>query len=88
MPQKQSAEKALRKISRRTLRNDLVRKNLDYLKRSLKKARTNNDTAKVEELSKKLIQTLDKAAKRRIVHPNKAARHKSRMMKKVNLRKA
>ncbi len=87
MPQTKSAEKALRKTVRRTKRNDSIRQNLDYLWRQFKKAQTNNDAAKIEELSKKLIKTLDKAAKRRIIHPNKASRHKSGIMKKINKKK-
>ena len=84
MPQKKSAEKALRQIKKRTERNDLVKKNLDYLFRNFKKAINNNDGAKAEELSKKIIKSLDKSAKKNIIKKNTAARKKSRMMKKVN----
>ncbi len=31
------------------------------------------------------ISTLDKAAKQGVIHPNKAARHKSHLMKKLNV---
>lgn len=84
MPQTKSAAKALRQTKRRTERNDKVRKNLDYLFRQFKKALTNKDKSKTEEYAQKLIKALDKAAKRRIIHPNKAARKKSDLMKKVN----
>jgi len=36
------------------------------------------------EVVRQAISKLDKAAKRGIIHRNKAARHKSRLMKKLN----
>ena len=84
MPQTKSAKKDLRKIQKRTLHNDSVRKNLDYLFRQFKKAIDTKDKTKAEEISKKLIKSLDKAAKRNIVHKNKASRKKSDTIKKVN----
>lgn len=84
MPQTKSAEKALRQTKRRTERNDQVRKNLDYLFRQFKKALANKDKTKAKESAQKLIKTLDKAAKKNIIHKNKAARKKSDLMKEIN----
>jgi len=84
MPQTKSAEKALRQTKRRTERNDQVRKNLDYLFRQFKKALANKDKTKAKESAQKIIKILDKAAKRNIIHKNKAARKKSDLMKEVN----
>ena len=84
MPQTKSAIKALRQTKRRTAHNKKVKKNLDYLFRQFKKNIGANDKIKAGEYTKKLIKTLDKAAKRNIIHKNKAAREKSKIMKKIN----
>jgi ribosomal protein S20 len=44
---------------------------------------TTGDAAKAEELALKAFQIMDKAAKTRTIHPNKAARHKSQVMRAV-----
>lgn len=36
-----------------------------------------------EALVKEAVQTLDRAARKGVIHPNKAARHKSRLMKRL-----
>ncbi len=84
MPQTKSAKKALRQTKKRTKRNFKVKKDLDYLFRQLKKALNQSDKAKTEEFSKKLIKALDKAAQKKVIKKNTAARKKSRLMKKVN----
>lgn len=84
MPQSKSAKKALRQTKKRTERNLGIKKNLDYLYRQFKKALDQKDKSKVEEFSKKLIKALDKAAQKKVIKKNTAARKKSRMMQKVN----
>lgn len=42
------------------------------------------DLEKAREAVKKAAVAIDKAAKKGVVHPNNAARHKSRLMKKFN----
>jgi small subunit ribosomal protein S20 len=84
MPQKKSAEKALRQIKRKTERNDNVRRNLDYLYRQFKKALNSNDKEKMQKIAKDLSKSLDKAAQKNVIHKNAAGRKKSRLMKKVN----
>ncbi|MFH1610898.1 MAG: 30S ribosomal protein S20 [Patescibacteria group bacterium] len=84
MSQTKSAEKALRQVKTRTKRNSVVKENIDYLFRQFKKAISDNNKTKAEELAKKLTKAIDKAAKRSIFHKNNAARKKSKMVKKVN----
>ena len=84
MPQTKSAKKALRQTKTRTVRNLLVKKNINYLLRNFKKAIETSDKTKAEEISKKLIKSLDKAAKKNIIHKNSSARKKSRIVKKMN----
>jgi len=74
MPVIRSAKKKLRKDIKRELANDRIRASLAQ---TLKKV-GRNPNAKLLALSMK---ALDKAAKKNIIHKNKAARIKSRLAK-------
>jgi len=79
-----SAEKQMRQSVKRRARN---RKNLSQLKSQVKKLRAAIATGDAEAAKKLLPQTvgeIDKAAKKGVVHDNAAARHKSRLTRKVN----
>ena len=84
MPQKRQAKKELRKSKTRTVRNQAVKNNIDFLLRQFKKAVAANNKAQAEELAKKLTKAIDKAAKRNIFHKNNAARKKSKLARKLN----
>jgi small subunit ribosomal protein S20 len=84
MPHKHAAIKWLRKTKKRTIKNQSTKDGLEYLLRQLKKALEAKDKTKTAEIAKKLSQALDKAAEKRLIHKNNAARKKSRIMKKVN----
>ncbi len=84
MPQLKQSAKRLRQSIKRAKSNKIVKDNLDYLFRQFKKAVKGADKSKVDEYAAKLIKVIDKAAKKRIYQKNKAARKKSRLMKKVN----
>ncbi len=72
MPITLSAKKALRRDRRRAIVNRRLR---DQLKKVLKRARKNP----TEKLLNQANSLLDQAARKRIIHPNKAARLKSRL---------
>lgn len=72
MPITQSALKALRKSKRKAKSNKPV-KNL--VKKTVKQARKNPSVTSL----KKVYSSLDKAAKRKIIHKKKASRLKSRL---------
>ena len=79
-----SAEKQMRQSVKRRARN---RKNLSQLKTRVKMLRAAIATGDAEAAKKLLPQTvgeIDKAAKKGVVHDNAAARHKSRLTRKVN----
>lgn len=76
MPIIKSAIKKVRKDKLRTARNKKRELNLKSL---VKKARTNH-TAKDLQAA---FSALDKAAKVKLIHPNKAARLKSRLSKSI-----
>lgn len=87
MANKQSAIKHLRQTVKRRARNIVVK---DELKRTLKQTRRIADTAS-EEATKQLRETLkmiDKAAKKKVLKKNTAARTKSRLMKLWNKKNA
>ncbi|MGA2367976.1 MAG: 30S ribosomal protein S20 [Dehalococcoidia bacterium] len=84
MPKTKTAEKSARSAARKAERNKAIRSS------------TRTDVAKAEKLvtGKKsedaraavvqAISSLDKAARKRVIHRNTAARKKSRLMKKLN----
>ena len=84
MPQQKNAEKSLRQIKKRTAKNNKIRAGLDILFRQLKKVLAANDKIKADEIAKQFAKAIDKAAQKRVLTKNTAARKKSRMMKKVN----
>ena len=88
MPNTKSAEKQVRATRRRQLRNKPVR---SHSKTLVKKAEQFILTGQIKEAENEVvaaISSLDRAAEKGIIHPNNAARRKSRLMKKVNKVKA
>ena len=77
MPVTRTAKRALRRSQRKYLIN-LRRKRL--LKRTIKQF----SLKPMEENLKKAVSQIDKSAKYRIIHPNKAARLKSRLYRLFN----
>ncbi len=85
MPNTKSAEKKLRQDKKRTLINNRYREAIKRTKKQLRKAiEKGMDKAKIKELLEKFYSVVDKAAKRNVVHKNKAARLKSKATKLVN----
>jgi len=74
MPVTKSAKKALRQDRRRATNNQLVRRQLKRVISKTKGKRTVKELAEV-------YRVLDRAAKKGIIHQNKAARLKSRLAK-------
>jgi small subunit ribosomal protein S20 len=71
-------------VERRRVRNKSVR---SAVKTSLTKAEKLISKKETEAASAEVVQvvsTLDRAAKKGVIHPNQAARRKSRLMKKLN----
>lgn len=72
-----SAKKALRQSKKREVRNKKIRK---ALKEAIKVFRKNP----IKKDLSKLYSLIDTAAKKRVIHKNKAARLKSRLAKLLN----
>ena len=84
MPHTKSAKKNLRKSEKRRVRNKAVKRTVKtYCKRVL----TAVSEGTPEQLKTELIQAIkkiDKAAAKRVIHPNMAARKKSQLARLVN----
>ncbi len=79
-----SAQKHMRQSLKRRARN---RSNTSLLKTQVKKLRAAiaaGDTAEAQKLLPATVGGIDKAAKKGVIHDNAAARHKSRLTRKVN----
>jgi small subunit ribosomal protein S20 len=79
-----SAKKSIRIYSERRSRNRSIK---SALKTSIGKAEAlilDKETEPAGEAVKKATIALDVAAKKKVIHANNAARHKSRLVKKFN----
>lgn len=79
-----SAEKAWRQSVQRYQRNRGVRSALKTHIRKAEAAVFSGETAAAAVEVRETVSALDRAAKKGVIHPNKAARHKARLMKKYN----
>jgi small subunit ribosomal protein S20 len=87
MPHTRSARKQLRKSEQRRLHNRAVKK---AIKTQIKKVVATADGDNVDQLNKEFVaavRKLDKAAAKRIVHPNLAARKKSQLARLLHAKK-
>jgi len=84
LPVTKSAQKQMRLAGRRRLRNKSVH---SLCKTNITKAEKLIFSGELEAAQKAVVaavSSLDKAAEKGIIHPNNAARRKSRLMKKLN----
>ncbi|OGK19738.1 30S ribosomal protein S20 [Candidatus Roizmanbacteria bacterium RIFCSPHIGHO2_02_FULL_40_13b] len=86
MPIIKSAKKKLRKDKVRTGRNLVAKKKYKIVVKAVKKSVASKG-AKTKSLLSKASSLIDKAAKKRVIHKNKAARLKSRVAKSANKKK-
>ncbi|MFL2544676.1 MAG: 30S ribosomal protein S20 [Longimicrobiales bacterium] len=80
MPNIKSAKKRVRTSHDANARNRTVR---SQLRSAIKKVRTAEDLSSAETEYKKAQVLIDRAATNRILHPNSAARLKSRLSKAI-----
>ena len=84
MPVTKSAEKRVRASGRKQVRNKSI---LSLCKTNITKAEKLIFSGELETAQKAVmtaISSLDKAAEKGVIHPNNAARRKSRLMKKLS----
>ena len=88
MPHTKSAWKRLRSSETRRKRNRVTVKGIKLQARKFTDALTKGDVTVAVAEGLTTVKKLDKAASRRVIHKNKAARMKSKMAKKINVLKA
>ena len=84
MANSKSAEKRIRVSERRRLRNRPFRSAARTYVKKAELAIASGDQAVAEEAVLLATRTLDRVASKGVIHPNNAARRKSRLMKKYN----
>jgi small subunit ribosomal protein S20 len=83
MPHTPSAAKRLRKSEARRKRNRIAAKKIKTQRKAADAALKAGDAAKTSTEFKSTQAMLDRAAGKGYIHPNKAARLKSRMVKRM-----
>ena len=82
MPNNPAAQKRMRQEQKRRLHNRSVK---SLVKTQITKARSAIAFDENAELAvRAAVRELDRAAKKGVIHPNNAARRKSRLMKQLN----
>ena len=77
----QSAKKRIRSSERRRVRNRVWRSSArTYVRRARATIDNDGDMELAEAQVRQAIKTLDKAARKGVIHPRNAARRKSRLM--------
>ena len=84
MPQRLAAKRYLRKSLRNRERNLNIMDGVKNAIKKFKKAAAAKDNAQGAAALNEVYKKLDKAAKRCLIHPNKAARQKSRLSAALN----
>jgi small subunit ribosomal protein S20 len=82
MANHKSAKKRIRQIATRRLRN---RYNAKTTRNAMRDLRNIDDADAAKAAFPKVISMLDKLAKRRVIHKNKASNLKSALMKRVHI---
>ena len=88
MPNSKSAKADVIKSRKRRLRNQSVKSAIKTLVKKTRTTIVGGDLAAAQAVFSDTASLVDKAAKRRIIHKNTAARRKSRLAKRLNALKA
>ena len=88
MANTKSAKKAMRVAERRRLQNRPIRSAVRTYFRKATAAVSAPEAEATEEAIARAISALDKAAHKKVIHPNNAARRKSRLMARLNRARA
>ncbi|MDD5070781.1 MAG: 30S ribosomal protein S20 [Candidatus Omnitrophica bacterium] len=84
MPQRKCAKTELKKVKKRKARNLIVKQNLKSTVKKFKKSIETKDINELRSDLNNIYKTLDKAASKKIIHPNKATKKKSLLATLVN----
>jgi small subunit ribosomal protein S20 len=78
VPRIRSSKKRMRQTRARTLRNRVKR---SQLRTAIKKVRAAGSGSDAQQIHNEAVKLLDRAGRKNLIHPNTAARHKSRLVK-------
>jgi len=81
---KKSAQKSARIMQQKAQRNKPIRSSVKTTITKARKLILQNDLDAAQEAVKQAAVALDKAVQKGVLHPNNAARRKSRLMKQLN----
>lgn len=84
MAHTRSAKKRVRATQRRTARNKAMRSRYRTYVRKANELIESGDLDAAKEAVTEAISVLDKTARKRVIHPNGAARRKSKLARKLN----
>ncbi len=84
MPNTKSAKKRVRVTQKKRLRNLAVRSQAKTMVSKAEELVFSGKSGEAKEAVTGAISSLDRAAQKGVIHPNNAARRKSRLMKKLN----
>lgn len=84
MADSKSTLKAVGVADRKRIRNKSVRSAVKTYITKAERLITAKELAPAKEAAAQAVSALDKAAQKGVIHPNNAARRKSRLMKKLN----
>lgn len=84
MANTKSAKKAIRVSSRKTVVNLRTRRSFKEARKDANTAAAKGDVKSSKELLAKAYKEIDKAAKKKVLHKNTAARYKSRLAKRFS----
>jgi small subunit ribosomal protein S20 len=80
-----SSKKDIKRSARRTAKNSATKVALKTYIKKTKKAVTAGEPAAIATTLTEAVKRLDKAAQKGIIHPNQAARRKSRIAKQASV---
>ena len=84
MAHTKSVRKRARTATKRRLRNRPIRSRVKTYITKAEKLILAGNLGPAEEAVKQAVRTLDRAAQKGVIHPNNAARRKSRLMRKLS----
>lgn len=84
MANSKSAKKRIRVAARNAERNRVYRSSARTFVKRAELAIRDGDAEAAEQAVKRAIAALDRTASKKVIHPNNAARRKSRLMAKYN----
>lgn len=83
MPRRKSSIKRQRVDKKKRLRNLIIKRKLKKTLKKFQALLSSQNIKEAKELLKNVFSQLDKAAKKKIIHPKTASRNKSRLARRL-----